>query len=309
MSGHWGQLKERGSAAGIKFIVWIGAKLGRNVARIAIYPVAAYFFLFSRNARHASERFLMRAYLYDSENCPIKAKPNWRDSFRHLLNFAFAILDKLLAWLGQITKLDIDFPNESELLELMAARKGGVIFGSHLGNLEVTRAAIHAHGGPRMNVLVHTRHAEKFNSVLNKINPESTLRLIEVSDINPGTAILLRKKIADGEFVVVLADRVPASHSMKLVDAEFLGNTASFPLGPFVLAGLLDCPVYLMFCLKTGQRYCLHFEAFAESLKFDRKNRQRDLADQVQAYARRLEHFSVRYPQQWYNFYDFWKEN
>jgi len=43
-----------------------------------------------------------------------------------------------------------------------------LIFGSHLGNLEVGRVMAYLGKKVTVNVLVHTKHAEKFNTLLNR---------------------------------------------------------------------------------------------------------------------------------------------
>jgi len=89
-----------------------------------------------------------------------------------------------------------------------------------------------------------------------------------------------------------------------------LGDKAPFPLGPFTLASILGAPVYLVLALyHDPNRYDLYCEPFSESLRVSRKGRDAFLAIQVQRYAHRLEHFCRLAPDNWFNFYDFWREN
>ncbi|MCU7375047.1 hypothetical protein PEC18_30575 [Paucibacter sp. O1-1] len=39
-----------------------------------------------------------------------------------------------------------------------------------------------------------TKHAENFNKVLQQLNPQSSLNLIHVNELNPSTAMLLQQK-------------------------------------------------------------------------------------------------------------------
>ena len=88
--------------------------------------------------------------------------------------------------------------------------------------------------------------------------------------------------------------------------ARFLGATAPFPVGPYILASLLQCPTYLMFSMRTEHTSEIHFQLFRESIRLPRQRRDEALAGLVAAYAGRLEHFCLRAPLQWFNFYDFW---
>ena len=90
----------------------------------------------------------------------------------------------------------------------------------------------------------------------------------------PDTAIQLQEKIDKGELIVIVGDRTPPAENGRIVEAEFLGRKASFAMGPWILASLLGCPVYLFFCLPQDDGYCIHFEPFAERIELPRKNRQ-----------------------------------
>ena len=88
-------------------------------------------------------------------------------------------------------------------------------------------------------------------------------------------------------------------------DAEFLGTFASFPEGPWILAALLECPVYLLFCMKDGHGYRLSIEPFMERIELPRATRKHSLGMLIQRYADRLGEIARAYPLQWYNFLRF----
>ncbi len=48
----------------------------------------------------------------------------------------------------------------------------------------------------RLNVLMHTRHAEQFNRILSRLNPHNNVRFIEVTDFGPGLAMRLADLVA-----------------------------------------------------------------------------------------------------------------
>jgi predicted LPLAT superfamily acyltransferase len=90
---------------------------------------------------------------------------------------------------------------------------------------------------------------------------------------------------------------------------EFLGEPAPFAHGPFILASLLECPVYLFFCLREGNGYRIYCEPFAERIVLPRGERVPRLREYLQQYARRLEAYCMKAPYQWFNFYDFWRRD
>ncbi len=158
-----------------------------------------------------------------------------------------------------------------------------------------------------VNVLVHTKHAEKFNAVLNQYADFAYLNLIQVTEINAATAMLLQDKIDAGELVVITADRTPVKTQQRVTQATFLGQSAPFPQGPYILGGLLKCPVFTMFCLKHQQRYRIYFEPFCEQLLLPRKARDAAVQRYAQQFADRLQYYCLKEPMQWFNFYDFWQ--
>ena len=81
------------------------------------------------------------------------------------------------------------------------------------------------------------------------------------------------------------------------------------PQGAFVLAGLMKCPLYLMFCLKQQGRYHIYVELFARKLEFgNRKNRRQALDAAIQEFALRLEYYCLKEPLQWFNFFPYWDD-
>jgi predicted LPLAT superfamily acyltransferase len=161
--------------------------------------------------------------------------------------------------------------------------------------------------GLKMTVLLHTKHAEKFNRLLARLNPASGLDVMQVTELSPATAVCLAEKIARGEFVAIAGDRIPVSHRPRVAVATFLGAPAPFPIGPYILANIFRCPVYLLFTLRAAGAAEIHFELFRDVVCLPRKERERVLAELAADYARRLEVFCRRAPLQWYNFYDFWQ--
>jgi predicted LPLAT superfamily acyltransferase len=142
--------------------------------------------------------------------------------------------------------------------------------------------------------------------VLTRANPAVAENVVEVDTLGPDTAIALRERVERGEVLVIAGDRTPPSDNGRVVQAEFLGAPANFPEGPFVLAHLLECPVYLLVCLREQGRYRVHLEPLAERVRLPRGARAAALRDHVQDFAGRLERHCLRAPLQWFNFYDFW---
>ncbi len=304
---HWARIEERGVYAGLRIMLLAYRVLGRRVFSVLLYPVIGYFFIFGTEARRASRTFLSRVYADPRGRTTLGDSPGWRQSFRHFYNFGEAVLDKLAAWAGDISDEDIVYENREIFQALQRAGRGGVLIASHLGNMEVCRAFAQLSMGLKLNVLVHTKHAPNFNRLLRRVSPDSSVSLIQTTDVDPATAMMLYDRVAQGEFVVIVGDRTPVKQSSRISWTSFLNRPAPFPQGPFILAALLECPVQLIFCLKRAGRYHIIFEPFSESIAIPRRKRASALDCWTSRYVARLEHFCVSDPYQWFNFFDFWR--
>jgi len=302
---HWSQHQERGSHLGLSLLLRTYALLGRKIFMFFLYPVIVYFFITGKKARMASQSFLQKVYLYDKSS--FQRKPDWRDSLNHFLHFGRSNIDKIASWMGEIDDKTLCFDHPESFNELMASGSGAVFIGSHLGNLELCRALSKTEPNLKLNVIAYSDNAKIFNAELKRINPSFTENLIQISTIGPDTAILLKEKINQGEVLVIVADRTSTTIKDSTVAAPFLGQQASFPVGPFVLGSIMECPVYLIFCVQEGEKYKLHFEQFSQQIILPRKKRKLALQMVLNQYAERLQHYVLKYPLQWFNFFDFWK--
>lgn len=303
---HWSRTPERGSLLGMQIMLASYRLLGRRGFSLLLYPVIGYFWLTGRAQREASQAYLARLETFaNAQGVALPAEP--RSSFRHFLRFGEAALDKLAGWRGDITEQQVELVGAEHYQTAINSGKGVLLLGSHLGDLELCRALGSRKQGLRINALVFTRHAARFNALLKQINPDSHLNLIQVQELGADTAILLKEKLEQGEWVVIVGDRTSVTREKRVIWADFLGAPAPFPLGPFVLSSVLGCPVYLMFGLKEQGRFRVHFEPFADGQPLPRQGRQQILASRVQAYADRLQHHCLRAPLDWFNFFDFWQ--
>jgi predicted LPLAT superfamily acyltransferase len=301
---HWAGIAERGSVLGIRIVALCLALLGERAARWLLHPVVLYFLLTSGNARRASDEYFTRLRAFAGEGAATPV-PGWRTRFRHLLAFAESALHKFAAWTGRLDPARVRFPARAELRELIASGQGALLIGAHLGNLEMSRALADEHE-VTVNAVVYAEHAPGFFGALAKTNPRFAVNLIHVTEVGPATSIALREKIDCGELLVIVGDRIPPLQAGRVSMASFLGAPAPFAQGPFVLAAVLECPVYLFFCLREGDGYRIHLERFADRIELPRAQREARLAELVQRYASRLEAYCVRAPYEWFNFYSYW---
>ncbi|WP_211163574.1 acyltransferase [Azoarcus taiwanensis] len=300
---HWSRMAEAGSALGINLTFTLYRVLGRRVTLLLLHPIVAWFFVRRDSARSASRAYLERLHAAGGFTHP----PRAIDSYRHLYAFAVAALDKVAAWMGRVDPSRIDVPDAATIESIRESGTGALIIGSHLGNLEMARGLASLLGKRKITAIVYTDHAVRFNRILARANPGFANSLVQVSHFGPDTAIDLAQRIERGELLFIVGDRTPPVENGRTCRVDFLGAPAEFAQGPYILASILDCPVYLFFCLADGDRYRIHFEHFAERITLPRSRRSEALHEWTQRYADRLATHCRIAPMQWFNFYDFWR--
>ncbi|MEC5396280.1 LpxL/LpxP family acyltransferase [Uliginosibacterium sp. H1] len=298
---HWANIGEAGFTGGMRCLLWLHRIGGHHLFRLALYPVIFWYVLVRRSARHASRDYLAHLHAHSGGASPA---PRFANVFRHFMAFGQTLLDKLRAWSGE-QDWAVHFSGEESLLSLAREGRGAVVVMAHMGNLEVSRV-IGALHGLRINALVHTRHAERFNNLLKSLNPDSGLSLLQVGALDPATAMQLSAKVAAGETIMIAGDRVPLDDSRATLRLPFLGAEADFPIGPYVLAGLLRCPLLGM--LTSEQADGHHFRIFklADEVRLDRRDRLGSVRPLAQAFVQQLETECHTAPLQWFNFFPFW---
>ena len=303
---HWAQINEVTFVAGIKFLFLVFRLFGRLLFVPMLAVGVLFYFLAYPRARAASRDYLRR--LHRDMGLPERAVTSWM-VYRHFIAFGDSILDKLRVWSSAAGgDVAVQWHDAHLITDAIAHGHGGLVIISHLGNIEMGRGMSHTRPGLKRTVLVHTKHAEAFNRLLGEINPESAANLVQVSEMTPATAIVLSEKVAAGEFLAIAGDRVPVSPTPRVAYSQFLGGRAAFPVGPYVLGSLLQCRVYLAFCIHQVDGYHVYYELFRDQIKLPRRDRDAAFTELAGAYAARLAHYCRLAPLQWFNFYDFWAE-
>jgi predicted LPLAT superfamily acyltransferase len=292
----WMQKQERSHALILRLMVWISLTFGRRLGRLVLHGIAAYFMLFSPQARRASRAYLARA---------LGRQPGWRDDYRHVLSFASTIHDRVYLLNDRFDLFDIEVSGVQFIEQAMQQQSGALLMGAHLGSFEVLRATGRDQVGLRVAMMMYEQNARKLNASLAAINPKAVQDIIALGRLE--SMLEVRDKLDAGYVVGMLADRSLGGDATLEVD--FLGHPAAFPLGPWRMAAMLRRPVFFMAGLYLGgNRYQLHFEPLADFSAVDRAGRGAATAAAVQRYADCLTRHCRQQPHNWFNFFDFWQK-
>ncbi|WP_040977079.1 LpxL/LpxP family acyltransferase [Necropsobacter massiliensis] len=300
---HWARQTERGNGIFLHLTRLIVLYFPLPVIRFVTFWIVLYFFLTSR---------LMRKYIavYQQrlcQTCPFVDLPA-HAVFRQFLNFGEAIADRFAVWQGKIRYQDVIIDDQDNLCEEMNAvgKRGQILLCAHFGNVEISRALIKNERHPNfcLNILVHHRHAAVFNRALHAAGADE-LSLIQVDELDARKMLELHQRIERGEWIAIAGDRIPL-HGEKTETVNFLGQSAVFPQGVWLLSSLLKAPVNTIFCLKEQGRYRLQLRRFCPAIAGRGKIRRQNIHQAMQKYADELAKECAKNPLLWFNFYDFW---
>jgi len=289
-------LPERSNLFWLNTINWIALRIGQWLSRPLLYPISAYFVIFSCRARKAASRDFLRRVL--GRDC------NWADVFRHYHTFACTLLDRIYIFGGQSQLLDIHIQGLKVLDHYARSGRGCLLVGAHLGGFEILRVLGQLKSGYRIKALVYGEGTPRITSMFRKMNPAFFEDIITMGS---GLSLVgLDEHASQGGIIALMGDR--SVQAGKRIRCEFFGQPAWFPQAPALLSQILDMPLVLFICLHRGNgRYEVSFEHLSDPPQVDRRLREAAVHGIMQRYAYRLEHYCRMAPDNWFNFYDFWQ--
>jgi predicted LPLAT superfamily acyltransferase len=291
----WSGTPERGHASLLEAALWLVLNLGTRASEAILLPVTLWFLATSPVSRAASRSYLGR----------VLGRPaRLADVARHFHSFACAVLDRVFLLTGRTGGFHIETTGLEHVTGILASGRGCVLMGAHLGSFEVLRTLALQCPVP-VRALMFRRNAGALTCLLDRLAPDIRDSIIEIGDT--ASMLQVREAVERGEIVGILADRTPRGQRQVMV--PFLGSTAPFPAGPFILAATLGAPVVLFHGVRTGPRkYTIAFAPFAERLVLRRASRAADLEAVVARYAAAVEAGCRAYPFNWFNFFPFWEQ-
>lgn len=279
----------------LRVMTWISLRLGRRLARVVLYGISLYFLLFASAARQASRAYLRRA---------LGRAPRLTELFRHFHSFASCTHDRVYLLNDRFDLFDIQVQGAAAFEEVLAAGRGALLIGAHMGSFEVVRAVGRQRPGLRVAMVMYEENARRINAALAAINPVAVQDIIPLGQLD--SMLQVQARLDEGMVLGLLGDRTLDED--PTLPVQFLGDTAAFPVGPMRLAAMLKRPLLFMTGLYLGgNRYAIHFEPLADFTGIERKGRDAAIRQAIAAYAATLERHCRAQPFNWFNFFDFWQ--
>jgi KDO2-lipid IV(A) lauroyltransferase len=186
--------------------------------------------------------------------------------------------------------------------QALAAGSGAILVSAHLGNWELGGLGL-ADMGYTINMLTFREPDEKVNELREAVRHERGIHYIYVDrdDSSPLAIVEAVNALRRNEVLAILADRDGSSHTILI---NFFGQPTNIPVGAAYLALASGAPIIPVFVLKENGSYSTVMEEpiYVSGGHGERGNAIRSGMEKLLAV---FERYIRAYPDQWFNFYDF----
>jgi KDO2-lipid IV(A) lauroyltransferase len=266
----------------------------QSLQRASMPMWAGIFYTLVPRARRIAEQNLERIA------GPLPPAAEKLRSFRLFVNYSQAITNMYAMHLGQEVPVEATFVARQRLEKVMDKGLGAILITGHMGAWQIAPLLMRKKRMPPMTMAM----AEEPNQKLAEYEQQfrSKFRIVYTTS-SPFATIELANVLKRGELVGMQLDRhLGGPHVM----VDFCGKPAPFPIGPATLARASRAPLIPVFIMaERDRRFCTFF--FEEPIEVAHtRDRNRDYREATEKVVEVYQRYARRYPEQWFNFYDFW---
>lgn len=287
------QGKSKGNKAGYQFFVWVLKTFGVMPAYFLLRFVVLYYFLFSFKSSREIYSLYRNKLKYSRISAIIKLYKNY-----YLLGQS--IIDKVVLMSGIKNKFTYNFDGEENLREITALQKGGILLSAHIGNWDIAGYLL-KRLDTKINIVMFDGEHKQIKEYLATVTGKKSLNIIFIKN-DLSHIYEISDAFKNNELVCMHADRFLEGN--KTIATNLLGEMARFPMGPFVLASTFKVPVSFVFAVKENN---LHYHFFASKIKkYSHLDKGVVMQQMLNDFATEMEMKVKKYPEQWFNYYNFW---
>jgi len=281
--------KSKGTVLGYRIFVFLIRSAGVRVAYGMLFFVASYYFLFLRESNRSMYYYFRERLNYP----PLKARLS---VFRSYYTFGQTIIDKIAITAGLEHKYTYEFDGIENIRQLAKDNSAGILISAHVGNFEVSQYFM-GEFDKQIHLVTTDEERQAIKNYLANIMAKPKTGFIVVND-DLSHVFEINRVIDEKGMICFTGDRFVAGS--KTLTADFLGEKAHFPAGPFLISSRLSTPVLFVYVMRERGR---HYHLYARKATFTHRNAQ----SLLEAYIQSIDQILEKYPLQWFNYYDFWK--
>lgn len=283
--------KTIGPLLGYKIFLYTIKWFGVNTAYIILKVVTFYYYLFAKKSRNFIIDFYTKALHVSTKEAAKLCKKNFQI-------FGQTLVDRNAFLLGKEDQYTYTFQNEESLLQLNEIGKGGVLLSAHLGNWETAGNLLKKRVSGKINVLMLDSEVEKVKQFMEATTGGSHFNIIPIKN-DLSHIIRIKNALGDNELIAIHADRT--FEGSKTIACKFFGKQVNLPYGPFLIASKFNAPITFVYAVKGAK---FHYDLSATD-PITEKLKPEQIAQQ---YVDKLEQMVKKYPEQWFNFYNYFEQ-
>jgi len=230
--------------------------------------------------------------------CPLKAALK---TYLNHCQFSQVVIDKFATYAGKKFRMEIE---GIELFHRLAEGEDSfIMLSSHIGNYEIAGYTLSSDRKP-INALVFFGEKASVMDNRAKLFADTNTQMIPIRP-DMGHLFEIDQALQKGEIISMPADRLLGSQ--KKLQLPFLNGTATFPYGPFSIATVRELNVLAVHVMKQSART---YRIYVTPLSYDKEApRQQQIQELAQKYVTEVQRIVGLYPTQWYNYFEFWKDD
>ncbi|MBS1916143.1 MAG: lipid A biosynthesis acyltransferase [Bacteroidetes bacterium] len=290
------QGKSNTTTTGYRIFITVLRIAGVSPAYLLLRFVVLYYFFFDRNASNAILDFFRTKIGFTKTVA-------WRKLYRNYYLFGQSLIDRVVLMAGIKNKFTFNFDGEENLHDLVRGKRGGLLLSAHIGNWEIAGHLL-KRIGTRIHIVMFDGEHQQIKKYLDSVTGKRSMNIIVIKN-DLSHIYEISDALKNNELVCMHADRFVEGN--KIMQQYFLGASANFPMGPFILAAQFKVPVSFVFALKETK---WHYHFFASVPKEYKNSDKTSMMQQIlYDFAGEMETKVKQYPEQWYNYYDFWRKS
>ena len=283
------ETKQRGSGWSIALVYNLYKLFGFRFIYILIYPITFFYFLFATNVKDSLKIYYQQ----------IEKDFNVRVYFEHLRIFANCLVDRFITKLTDEEYVfaydDIDIPTK-------ILNNGCILLHSHFGGWAAS--ANMAHITNKIHLVMKEVLLESIKKIENSKKNKQNLNNIDLNEGGISVSIKIANALLENDIVAMMGDRASNDKGKKAI--YFFGKLANFNKNPFQIAYKINKPILVYFIVfQSMKKYKVEYLV----IELDKNLKEEEaVLEAMKKYIKKYEEVIQNYPNQWFNFYDFWKK-
>jgi predicted LPLAT superfamily acyltransferase len=287
-----------GGMLGQKLLIILFRFVNVKAVYWVLWLVVPFYMLFLRKAYKATYRYFRQQW----DEPPLKA---FYKTYRNQIIFGQCMFDRLAVFAGKRDAFKLQYTGYEHIERLMQDKSGFITATAHIGNFEIggyltpeqvmQKTTLTMTFGGESEVITSNRAQQLNTNDITALNNSADMSHI----------FILRDALLAGQMVTMMCDRMLGSE--KSIECPFLNGRADFPQGAFALAINANVPVIATFVMKEKHSVYQVYVTPLEIGNIEKMNRQEKISAYAKKYVAALETVLRKYPEQWFNYYEFWK--